>query len=312
MKRFSRILIDVDASAESHPALDDALHMAAQCSAAVKVVDVLEEVPPGARGYLNERLEADLVAHRLEQLAAIAARITQVRVTTDVLRGRPGTALIREVLRSGHDLLVRSHGRDLDARGKPFGAIDMELLRLCPCPVWLAAPQKRQGPALRILAAVHANPEDQTEQRLNESILDLAHAVTELVGDRLWIVQAWIAFGETLLASHMPPHELEEYVESTRVREQEALSALTQPVAKRLKDAAIELVKGEPEDVISRYVDAHGIDLVVMGTVARTGIAGLLIGNTAERVLQRLRVSVLATKPVGFTSPVTLQDAEGR
>jgi nucleotide-binding universal stress UspA family protein len=41
-----------------------------------------------------------------------------------------------------------------------------------------------------------------------------------------------------------------------------------------------------------------------MGTVARTGIKGLLIGNTAERVLQRLRVSVLATKPAGFTSPV--------
>ena len=86
----------------------------------------------------------------------------------------------------------------------------------------------------------------------------------------------------------------------------EALAMLTHPVAERVKDAAIELVKGEPEDVISRYVEDHGIDLVVMGTVARTGIAGLLIGNTAERVLQRLRVSVLATKPAGFTSPVAV------
>ena len=304
MKQFSRILIDVDASAETHPALDDAVRVAARCSASVKVVDVLEHVPPVARGYLNERLEADLVARRLEQLAAIAARITQVGVTTEVLRGRPANALIRDVLRSGHDLLVRSHGRELDERGKPFGAIDMELLRLCPCPVWLAGAQKRQGPALRILAAIHANPGDPTEQQLNESILDLALTMTELLGGRLSIVQAWIAFGETLLASHMPPHELKEYVESTRAREQEALSALTQAVAGRLKDAAIELVKGEPEDVIPRYVEEHGIDLVVMGTVARTGIAGLLIGNTAERVLQRLRVSVLTTKPAGFTSLV--------
>ena len=312
MKQFSRILIDVDASASSHPALDDAIRVAAQCSAAVKLVDVLEEVPPGARGYLNARLEADLVGRRLEQLGAIAARLPQVGLTTDVLRGRPATALIREVLRSRHDLLVRSHGRELDARGKPFGAIDMELLRLCPCPVWLAGSQKRQELGLRILAAIHANPEDPTEQQLNESILDLALTMTELLGGRLSIVQAWIAFGETLLASHMPPHELEEYVESTRAREQEALSALTRLVAERLKDAVIELVKGEPEDVIPRYVEDHGIDLVVMGTVARTGIAGLLIGNTAERVLQRLRVSVLATKPAGFTSPVAAPGISAR
>lgn len=65
-------------------------------------------------------------------------------------------------------------------------------------------------------------------------------------------------------------------------------------------------LKGEPEDVVPKYVDEHAIDLVVMGTVARTGISGLVIGNTAERVLQRLRVSVLATKPPGFTSQVTL------
>jgi nucleotide-binding universal stress UspA family protein len=45
--------------------------------------------------------------------------------------------------------------------------------------------------------------------------------------------------------------------------------------------------------------------LVVMGTVARTGVAGLLMGNTAERVLQRLQGSVLAVKPPGFKSPIS-------
>jgi universal stress protein E len=305
MKTFSRILIDIDASADSHPALGDAIAVAARCGAMVKIVDVLGEVPPGARGYLTERLEADLVAHRLEQLEAVAARITQAAVTTEVLRGRPATALIREVLRSGHDLLVRSHGRELDERGKPFGAIDMELLRQCPCPVWLAGSQKRPGPAIRVLAAVHANPEDPTEQKLNESILERALTMADLLDGRLSVVQAWIAFGEEMLASHMSRRELEEYVASARAREQQDLHALTRPFAERMKNATIDLVKGEPEDVIPKFVGANGIDLVVMGTVARTGIPGLLIGNTAERVLQRLRVSVLATKPPGFQSAVT-------
>lgn len=122
MKEISRILIDVDASAAAHPALDEALRVAARSKASVTLVDVLEDVPPGARAYLTERLEGDLVARRLEQLTAIAARVKDVPIATGVLRGRPATALIREVVRSGHDLLVRSHGRDLDERGKPFGA----------------------------------------------------------------------------------------------------------------------------------------------------------------------------------------------
>ncbi|HET9466937.1 MAG TPA: universal stress protein [Vicinamibacterales bacterium] len=304
MKQFSRILIDLDASAKPHPALDAAFDVARRCHAAVKIVDVLGEVPFATRHYLTPQLEADLVAHRLERLRTVAARFTDVAVTTDVLRGRPATALIREVVSARHDLLVRTHGRDLAEGGKLFGPIDLELLRLCPCPVWLAGAKKPRGAMSQLLAAIHANPADPAEQQLNESILDLALMMKGLMGGRLHIVQAWIPFGETLLASHMPAHELTQYLEATRVSEQQALTDVTRPFTDRLGNAAVELLKGEPEDVIQRYVDEHSIDLVVMGTVARTGLAGALIGNTAERVLQRLRVSVLATKPAGFTSPV--------
>ena len=48
------------------------------------------------------------------------------------------------------------------------------------------------------------------------------------------------------------------------------------------------------------------MDLVVMGTVSRTGIPGLLIGDTAEVILNNLECSVLAVKPTGFVTPVTL------
>ena len=48
-----------------------------------------------------------------------------------------------------------------------------------------------------------------------------------------------------------------------------------------------------------------------MGTVGRTGIPGLLIGNTAETILQQVDCSVLAIEPPGFVTPVTL-DARGQ
>lgn len=59
-------------------------------------------------------------------------------------------------------------------------------------------------------------------------------------------------------------------------------------------------------DVVPAVAQELNADLVVMGTVSRTGIPGLLIGNTAEVILNNLECSVLAVKPSGFVTPVTL------
>jgi nucleotide-binding universal stress UspA family protein len=56
--------------------------------------------------------------------------------------------------------------------------------------------------------------------------------------------------------------------------------------------------------VLSRQLEA---DLIVMGTVARTGIPGFIMGNTAEAILNQIDCSVLAIKPPGFVTPVTLE-----
>ncbi|RPH48397.1 MAG: universal stress protein UspA, partial [Lysobacterales bacterium] len=108
----------------------------------------------------------------------------------------------------------------------------------------------------------------------------------------------------SVLRSRLPEQELLEYIESARRASQDTMAAFTKPLADRLNGVTVQLVEGEPERAISHFVDRNGVDLVVMGTVARSGIPGLVMGNTAERVLQRLRGSVLAIKPPGFVSPI--------
>ena len=94
------------------------------------------------------------------------------------------------------------------------------------------------------------------------------------------------------------------YLEKARQRAASALARLARSFEGRLDEKKIVLQRGEPEAVIPEFVVAEGIDVLVMGTVARSGIPGLLIGNTAERVLRRLPCSVLTVKPDGFVSPV--------
>jgi nucleotide-binding universal stress UspA family protein len=221
---------------------------------------------------------------------------------TEILHGRPATALIREVLRSGHDLLIRAHARDAAVPRPRYGAIDMELFRQCPCPVWAAWAGSRTRPQ-RLLVAVNAAAEEVEEQALNRKIVEIALAIAPESASVV-LLQAWTAFAEEILRSHSTAEQLAAYVEAAERRARGALDNLTATLPRGTARFRVEMLKGHPEEVIPQFVVSEGIDLVVMGTVARTGIAGLLIGNTAERLLQRLITSVLAVKPDGFVSPV--------
>jgi nucleotide-binding universal stress UspA family protein len=68
------------------------------------------------------------------------------------------------------------------------------------------------------------------------------------------------------------------------------------------------VLQGWADQVIPDFAKQHQVDLIVMGTVCRTGIPGFFIGNTAEKILNRINCSVLAVKPEGFISPVELDD----
>jgi nucleotide-binding universal stress UspA family protein len=303
MAAFKSILVDIDATASAHPALDRAVELARICGAALRIVDVMS-VPAEAGRLLPSGAAERLAATRRERLAAVAGTFSGLTVSYELLTGRPSRSLIQEVVRTGHDLLIRSHARDL-AAVKPFGPIDMQLFRYCPCAVWAVGPGATTAPR-HVLGAVHANPDDPQEQAVNAKIVDAALLMASIDRGSITILQAWSAWGEDLLRSHSTPQEVAAYARAAERTAQADLDRLVASFAPRLAPARVELVRGLPEEVIPSYAVSRGVDLVVLGTVARTGIAGFFIGNTAERLLQRLGCSVLAVKPDGFVTPVRL------
>lgn len=304
MISLSSVLVDVDALAHEQPALTHARDLAARCGARLKIVDVLPFVPPTARHFVTADVEQALVEHRTDRLRSLGAGVHGVEVAAELLRGRPATVLIQEVLAAGHGLLVRSHDRDLAEAARQYGAVDMELLRSCPCPVWLIGRRPSPHTPWRVAAAINPNQHEVTEQQLNEAVLEWALMLRDVTGASLTLLHAWTAFGASVLRSRVPEHEFVAYIEAARRTAEEAIGTFTKAHVDRLNDVSVQLVHGEPERALSHFIDRNGIDLVIMGTVARSGIRGLVMGNTAERVLQRLRGSVLAVKPPGFVSPL--------
>ena len=296
MARLSRILVHVDPAAPRDRALDAGIRLARRCSARLTLAHVLPGVPLGARGFVTRGIEEELVAHRRDRLARLAARATGVRTDILVLRGDTADALVAEASRRRYDLLLRSHRAAV--RGgtpPPFGPTDMRLLRECPCPVWLVGPPLgRRGP---VIAAVQAGADDRLSVALRKRVIDLALEIRDLLGVRLVLLYAWTVFAEEGLHWHLSEDRIAAYVAQTHAEAANELRAVARAGGERLARADAVLVKGEPHTAIAAYARRHGASLVVMGTVGRSGLSGALIGNTAERVLRELRGSVLAVKP---------------
>jgi nucleotide-binding universal stress UspA family protein len=303
---FRNILVDVDPTSPTHPALDQAVDLASRCGATLTLVHVLPVVPAGAWRYLPPGSETDLVAERqvlLDRIAESRAG-TGLSIRSKVLRGSAAIALIQEVLTAGHDLVIRSHGRQRKGAFPPFGTTDLQILRKCPVPVWLVGPDVRGRPR-KVLAAVHANPDDRVETDLNIAIIELGLLIADLEHGGLTILQAWSAWGEELIAPRITAAEFSDVIETARRAASDDLRLVTSTFGPRLERCKVELVKGQPDEVITEYANDHAVDLVVMGSVARTGVTGWIMGNTAERVLRQLRCSVLTVKPARFVSPVS-------
>ena len=188
----------------------------------------------------------------------------------------------------------------------------MHLLRKCPCAVWVFRPGSKRK-FRRIMAAINVATRRREEIEMNVKILELATSLARQEDAELHIVHCWMAIEQSVLGTTggIPVEERRRYNREAK----ENRSTLLQTYLERLEiDAAttqIHMPKGEAGDLIPRLAAEWDIELIVMGTVARSGIPGFFIGNTAEKILNIVPCSVLAVKPSGFVSPVPPETHRG-
>lgn len=302
MKRFKRILLDIGTDRGPGPALQRAVVLARQNDADVTLVAVAPELPRRAQLLLPAEVGELLVRESKERLATAASRLqaADVRVESKVLVGKHAVEIIREVVRGGHDLVLRAH-----TATKHYGPIDMKLLRKCPCPVWLVA-ARGESPHRRILATVKPDPDDAAGNALNTTVLELATSLAALEGAELLVLHAWSLYGESVLRPRIRADELSALLDSALATAKGSVHDVLQPFAGQIRDEQVHFEKGFPGDVIPKFVAGHHVDLLIMGTLARSGVAGVITGNTAEQVLGKVRCSLIALKPAGFVSPIGL------
>jgi nucleotide-binding universal stress UspA family protein len=309
MRRFKKILVVASTGADAVPALERAIALAKRNKAQVKVYDVLDALPRGEKKlYKNvgrRKLERKLVRMRLEELLAIVAGVDSkgIRVRVAVGIGTRFVEIIREVLRNGHDLMMKPLVDDEHSRPGGFGSTDLHLMRECPCAVWIMKPVHPEAGG-RILAAVDPDPSDEEQSRLDDSVMELATSLAENEESELHVVHSWTLYNEGLL--RLLVGNLEKLEKDTRKVHRRRLNALLTGFPRAKEKGRIHLLKGPPRETIPRLARDKGVALIVMGTAARSGVSQFLIGNTAEDVLNQVDCSVLMVKPRRFVSPIAL------
>lgn len=314
MKRFKNILFVANDEKPNETAFQRALDRAANNAARLTVVNVADAPGPEMRWVSKlippSKFLETLREERLAHLKDLVERFTGsgVPIELKLIEGDVFLEVIRQVLRGNHDLVIKPADSWPSATQSVFGSTDMHLMRKCPCPLWIMKLGRTERYA-RILAAVDPYSESREAGQLAGLIMDLATSLAVSEGAELHIVHAWRLSTESILRygrGALPAAEVNELVMDARHEHEKALNGLLGGYPLGDLGARVHLVKGMPAEVIREQVKGNRIDLVVMGTVGRTGIPGFFIGNTAEGVLSQVDCSVLTVKPAGFKSPVEL------
>lgn len=298
MKRFQRILVGVDLALDgdaltpgSARAAQQARWLAERAGASITFLhstwaDIHEEghaIRPGPSGRGLQVLE----------LLARDAREAGLTAELVVVRDRAWMELIRRVHAAGQgDLVVVARRNQLDAGA--LGGVARKLMRKSPAPVWIVKPDAAVEPRT-IVAGTDLTP-------VGNLAVEIAAELAHLSACELHVVHAWQAPTVVPLVAELDaaPLAAAELAELQRAAEERLDATL-----RGLPVAAKRHVPCEaPSRAIRELVEKLAADLLVMGTVSRGGIAGLLVGNTAERLLDRVQCSMLTVKPPDFISPV--------
>ena len=310
MSSIRRILIAVkDPWARSLPALKKATQLAHALGARIQLFHALSNPlyldVAELEGISLSKLEETQHRRAMRRLEVLARRVEKAGVRAESMVQwdfPPHEAVIRAARAFDADLIgAERHGT---SHHLPWllRFTDFELLRLAPVPVLLVKTRRAYDrPA--ILAAVDPSHAYSKPSKLDHEILRCAAQFTQALRGSLHAVFAY---------DPMPPLAVEP--DLAFVGAMEAIATASQVQARKSLAQALNgtsipaarrhVIPRHPADAIEQAAAELGCGIVVMGAISRSGFKRLILGNTAERVLDELPCDVLVVKPKRFPSRV--------
>lgn len=287
MAAVQRILVATDFSPHADRALEWASALAVRFSAELELLSSVFALPlaTGTPGYAIPsdylRGAREAADRRLNELATgLEQRGLRARYT--ILHEDPSSGICARAKEVGAGLIA------LGTRGRSglahvlLGSVAERVARLAPCPVLTVhAEVLAPRPLRKLLVPMDFSPAAERALRLARELVEpggvlvLAHAIPPV----------------------MAPGEPETPLADPRSEAwaREEFAKLAPELGGTV--AELDLRFGAPDTAVLAAAAAHQVDLIAMGTRGRTGLAHVLLGSVAERVIRRSPLPVITARP---------------
>lgn len=199
-----------------------------------------------------------------------------------------GAWVTEKAERSKYDLVVKAAH---DTKSVIHTPTDWHLLRDCRVPVLLTS--KRRWPKKAVvLAALDLGRHDRAHETLNRKVLD---AATEMARVHDGVVHCVNAVEVSRVLADLDIIDPRKIARKARDQSSAAAKALLGKFG--IPMSRLHMPIGKVGGAVAGTAKELKANVLVMGTTARTGVKGLVIGNSAERVLTRAACDILALKP---------------
>jgi universal stress protein E len=249
-------------------------------------------------------LEEDLRQKALRRLEAIAdrLRVHGIKVTVSAEWDYPAhEAIIRRAQAIKADLIVAALHAGRHRMPWLLRLTDWELVRGSPVPLLLV---KNPHPYRRaaVLAAIDPSHAHEKPLQLDKDILQTGKKLSAALKGRLHATHAYSVIPMGALPEGITPGTLEAIQDDEERRAKLRFSRALRMA--RIARARQHLIAGQPIDAIAEAARRSRCAIVVMGAISRSGYKRVLIGNTAERILDDLACDIMVIKPEIFRSDI--------
>lgn len=307
MERYQNILVVIDPTTNDQIALKRAIELAkrtkAKLTAFLSIFDFSYEMTTILSSHEREIMRSTVISDRKSWVEEIVAEhdVEPYEIEICVVwHNRPFEAIINQVIDHQFDLVIKGTHQHDKLKAVIFTPTDWHVLRKCPCPVLLVKDHKWPENG-NILAALNIGSDEEEHQSLNKIITDEANNLAKIIHANVHLVNSFPGTPVNI-AIEIPEFNAQEYNETMLKTHQQAMIKHAEKF--NVKEENTYVREGLAEDVIDEVANELDAELVILGTIGRTGFSAAIIGNTAEHVIDQLKCDVLALKPKGYKSPL--------
>lgn len=297
--KTERLLVVIDPEHEQQPALQRAIWLARRTGALLHLLQV-EYHPSLDRGLIDNRLlsqarEAVLQQRQEEldkQVDALRGEGLTVEVDVRWHKHRYEEILARVAVLLPDIVFKSTHPSNALSR-LLLSNTSWQLIRHCSAPLWLVHETEWRGE--RLCAALDPLHSADKPAALDHQLIRQSMSLAQDLGLEAHYLHCQAPMPRSLMFDATVAEEYENYAQSCAQEHRDAFSKLLGQYP--IEQPFSHLIEGFTEDVLPRFVRKHNIDLLLMGAVSRGHLDTLLIGHTAERVLERVECDLLVIKP---------------